>query len=213
VKYILPPVNKLSANQQFLNKLQNMKKDYYWIGFAGRIAREKGLEYLIEAVTQLDNPQKYQLVFAGPEEKNVVGESLYFQHITRLLKTNKIKYLFLGQLHQGKLGAFFKSIDILALTSINQTEAFGMVQVEAMLLGTPVVASDLPGVRVPIQKTGMGIIIPPKDSFAISQAINKIKINHPKHATKEQVKQAQQLFHIENTLKSFDAIIKQISNK
>ena len=48
---------------------------------------------------------------------------------------------------------------------INSTESFGMVQVEAMTCGTPVVASDLPGVRQPARMTGMGKIIPPADAL------------------------------------------------
>jgi glycosyltransferase involved in cell wall biosynthesis len=45
---------------------------------------------------------------------------------------------------------------VLALPSTNWTETFGMVQIEAMLCGTPVVASDLPGVREPVEVTGFG---------------------------------------------------------
>ena len=49
-----------------------------------------------------------------------------------------------------------------------------MVQVEAMLCGVPVVASNLPGVRVPIQRTGMGKIVPPKDSEKLADAIVEV---------------------------------------
>ncbi len=49
-----------------------------------------------------------------------------------------------------------------------------MVQVEAMQAGVPVVVSDLPGVRVPVMKTGMGIVVPPKDSTALAAAITTI---------------------------------------
>ena len=49
-----------------------------------------------------------------------------------------------------------------------------MVQVEAMLCGVPVVATNLPGVRVPVQKTGMGLIVPVKDSEALASAIGEI---------------------------------------
>ena len=54
------------------------------------------------------------------------------------------------------MGSFYTCIDVLVVPSINSTEAFGLVQVEAMMMGVPVVASDLPGVRVPVQKQGWG---------------------------------------------------------
>ena len=50
------------------------------------------------------------------------------------------------------MSSFYKSIDLLVLPSINQTEAFGMVQAEA-IAGTPVIAGNLPGVRIPIKLT------------------------------------------------------------
>jgi glycosyltransferase involved in cell wall biosynthesis len=49
-----------------------------------------------------------------------------------------------------------------------------MVQVESMLCGTPVVASDLPGVRVPVQATGMGKLAPPGDPRVLAEAILEV---------------------------------------
>jgi glycosyltransferase involved in cell wall biosynthesis len=60
------------------------------------------------------------------------------------------------------------------VSSVNSTESFGLVQVEAMLCGCPVVASDLPGVRQPVQLTGMGIVVPPADPGAIATAIGEV---------------------------------------
>ena len=57
------------------------------------------------------------------------------------------------------------------MPSLNSTESFGLVQVEAMLCGTPSIASNLPGVRVPPTSTGMGEVIPVGDSAALSDAI------------------------------------------
>ena len=48
------------------------------------------------------------------------------------------------------------------LPSLNSTESWGIVQVESMSCGTPVVATDLPGVRMPVKMTGMGRIVPPR---------------------------------------------------
>jgi glycosyltransferase involved in cell wall biosynthesis len=49
-----------------------------------------------------------------------------------------------------------------------------MVQVESMTCGTPVVASDLPGVRQPVGMTGMGLIVPPQDPASLAQALIQI---------------------------------------
>jgi glycosyltransferase involved in cell wall biosynthesis len=53
-----------------------------------------------------------------------------------------------------------------------------MVQVESMLCGTPVVASDLPGVRQPVMISGMGRVVPAADVQALAQAIISI-LDHP----------------------------------
>jgi glycosyltransferase involved in cell wall biosynthesis len=60
------------------------------------------------------------------------------------------------------------------LPSINSTETFGLVQVEAALCGTPTVASALPGVRMPTRMTGMGLTVPPRDVRALADAICEI---------------------------------------
>jgi len=55
--------------------------------------------------------------------------------------------------------------------SLNSTEAFGLVQIEAMMNNVPCVASSLPGVRRPVQMTGMGKVVPIGDSAALAQAL------------------------------------------
>ena len=60
------------------------------------------------------------------------------------------------------------------MPSLNSTESFGLVQVEAMLCGVPCVASDLPGVRQPIQQTGMGEIAPIGDAEGLAGAILQV---------------------------------------
>jgi glycosyltransferase involved in cell wall biosynthesis len=81
---------------------------------------------------------------------------------------------FLGNLSQQQLAAFYPNIDVLVVSSLNSTEAFGLVQVEAMMNNVPCVASDLPGVRQPVLTTGMGRIVPVGDATSISKAIKEI---------------------------------------
>ncbi|MEK7177796.1 MAG: hypothetical protein AAB705_03150, partial [Patescibacteria group bacterium] len=53
---VLPPIEKSVADKNFLNKLLGLKKNNIWIGYAGRISSEKGLEYLIDAVHNIVIP-------------------------------------------------------------------------------------------------------------------------------------------------------------
>jgi len=202
IKTILPPIKKPLISQALYKKL---KKEGYWIGYVGRIASEKGIEYLIEATKKMN--KKITLVFAGPYGKDVTGENKYYKKIIMMLKEFKINYLFLGNLTSKQLGSFYKSIDLLVLPSINQTEAFGMVQAEAMIAGTPVIASNLPGVRIPIRLTKMGIIIEPKNSEQITKAILEILKNKNKFVNDKLIKNAQEIFNIKKVYKFYDRLL------
>jgi glycosyltransferase involved in cell wall biosynthesis len=85
---------------------------------------------------------------------------------------------FLGVIPAIEQAAFFRVSNLMVLPSINSTESYGLVQVESMTCGTPVVASDLPGVRVPVQMTGMGRIVPRANAEALAQAIIEM-LDHP----------------------------------
>ena len=141
------------------------------IGMVSRLATEKGVEYLVDAMpTVLRAFPDSWVIFAG-EYQNVPGEHAYREKILPLIEKLGEQWRFLGMLSDLELTAFLTLCDVLVLPSINSTESFGMVQVEAMSCGTPVVATDLPGVRQPVQSTGMGRIVPPMDAPALAQAI------------------------------------------
>lgn len=199
----LPPLEISSPDKLFFNKLSAKKNKKYWIGYVGRIAQEKGLEYLVEAIKNLKN-NLLTLVFAGPYGKEVAGENRYFKKIKKLLETSGAKYLFLGKLTNGQLAAFYKAMDLLVLPSINQTEAFGMVQAEAMMTGTPVVASSLPGVRVPINLTKMGLLVEPKNVKELAWAIKTVLKNRHRYTSVSLVKDAQTTFDIKKVFQFYD---------
>jgi glycosyltransferase involved in cell wall biosynthesis len=206
ITYTLPPMRQPSVDEEVLKTFLSKKKKKVWIGYAGRIAREKGIEYLVQAIKKL-NRHDIEIVFAGPYGKDVAGENPYYEHIVSLLDKSGIPYTFLGNLEGGRLGAFYKAIDILTLPSINQTEAFGIVQAEALMTGTPVIASNLPGVRVPIQKTGMGIIVEPKNSNDLADAVRAILAKPSNYASSKMQTNAQNIFDIKKTYKTFEKIL------
>ncbi len=152
------------------------------IGFAGRFSEDKGGNYILDSVPKvLEAIPNARYVFAG-EYKKVIGEN-FFEKVKPLVERHRERLIFLGELHGQKLSNFYSMIDVLTLPSVNSTESFGMVQVEAMLCGTPVVASDIPGVREATRVSGMGMTVPPRDSKALAAALIQV-LQHPeKYAT------------------------------
>lgn len=169
---IIEPKIRESSQKKLFKKFE--KGEAIVIGFLGRISSEKGIEYLLQTIPILKkNLQKdFIIVLAGPEK--VIGEQAYQKKITKELEMNKEYIKRIGEISDVDLGAFYSLLDVLVLPSINSTEVFGMVQVEAMLCGTPVVASDLPGVRTVVQQTGLGEISKLRDAKDLADKIVEV---------------------------------------
>lgn len=149
------------------------------IGMASRFATEKGVEILLNAMPQMI--EKYpdlQVQFAGPFE-HIIGEEHYFARLEPTIR----KYLesghwrFLGNLNPQQMANFYPNLDVLVMPSLNSTEAFGLVQIEAMINGVPSVASNLPGVRQPATRHEMGAVVPIGDADGLASALLDIFAN------------------------------------
>jgi len=179
LKIIPPPVELPAATPGSVEAFANMhatRARRPTIGMVARLASEKGVEVLLNALPAI--LQKYpeaQVLFAG-QYLDVLGEQSYYQRLQPLLQQYQEQghWKFVGVLDPSQIAAFYPNIDVMVVPSLNSTEAFGLVQIEAMTNGVPCVASDLPGVRQPILNTGMGKIIPIGDSVALAQAILEI---------------------------------------
>lgn len=172
--YILPPVPEWKGRRK--KEKGRGKKTSLLVGFAGRVSEDKGLEYLLEALSLMKAERKnVELIIAG--NMSAVGESGYKRKINNLLKILRAKVKFVGEIDPENMIEFYRQIDLLVLPSVNRTEAFGMVQVEAILAGIPVIASDLPGVRVPIKLTGNGELVAVGNPKTLMQTIIKVMQN------------------------------------
>jgi glycosyltransferase involved in cell wall biosynthesis len=171
---VYPPL-EIPAFTQTVDTLTALKAEGCGplIGMATRLAAEKGIEICLAALPMLKPKYpRLKLVVAG--DAHAVGEDRYLKYLAPLLERHRADICLLGQLNQNQLSHFYRSIDLLVVASINSTEAFGMVQTEAMAQGTPVVATDLPGVTVPVQVTGMGEIAKRGDSEDLCRKIIKV---------------------------------------
>ena len=173
------------------------------IGFAGRFAEEKGCDDLLRTIPVVREALPgATYAFAG-EFRKVVGETMY-ERAQPLLEEYKDHVRLLGVLRDQDLVDFYASCDVLVLPSINFTETFGLVQVEAMLCGTPVVASDLPGVREPARVTGMGRIAPPRNPAALAAAIIEVVKNRSSYLRPRAEIEA--MFSIEATVSAYERL-------
>jgi glycosyltransferase involved in cell wall biosynthesis len=87
-----------------------------------------------------------------------MGEQAYSDRLMPRIREYEIAghWTFLGNLDPVEMAAFYPNLDVLTVPSLNSTEAFGLVQIEAMLNDVPCVPSALPGVRQPVTMHGMG---------------------------------------------------------
>jgi len=176
------------------------------VGMAGtRLAAEKGVEVLVEAVPRLLQAlPEVKVLFAGQYE-NVIGEADIYQRLMpKIEQLGPEHWEFLGVLTQAQMPTFFAACDVLAVPSLNSTESFGLVQVEAMLCGTPSIASDLPGVRQPPRMTGMGEVVPIGDADALANAILRI-VHHPADYRRPR-RLIEDTFSLERTLNGYEAL-------
>jgi glycosyltransferase involved in cell wall biosynthesis len=173
---ILPPVEMPVPTPQavaaFAQKYRT-KEHKPVIGMVTRFASEKGVEILLDALPAiLEKYPNAQVLYAG-QHQNVMGEQAYFDRLAPRIREYEISghWTFLGNLDPVQLAAVYPNLDVITVPSLNSTEAFGLVQIEAMMNGVPSVPSALPGVRQPVLMHGMGKVSQIGDSASLAESI------------------------------------------
>jgi glycosyltransferase involved in cell wall biosynthesis len=174
IHIIPPPIEIAPADSKTLASFAfkaDIRPGQRLIGMAARLAAEKGVEFLVEAMPAiLKRYPQARVLFVG-QYQDVLGEEAYTQRLAPMIENLGDHWTFLGVLPPDEFAAFLHHVELTVLPSINSTESYGMVQVESMACGTPVVASDLAGVRQPVRSTGMGKIVPVRDADKLAKAI------------------------------------------
>lgn len=133
--------------------------------FVGVLRYYKGIDVLIRAMTEVNG--RALIVGRGME-----GTALRSQ-AEQLGVADRV--VFLGEVPDARLRALLHAADVFVLPSIDRCEAFGIVQLEAMACGKPVVSTDLPtGVRFVNQHEVTGLLAPPGDAPALAAALNRL---------------------------------------
>ena len=180
---ILPPVelpSPLPGAVEAFAREHHIEERRPVIGMAARFAAEKGVEVLLDALPIiLKRYPKAQILFAGTYQ-NVMGEQSYSDRLMPRIREYEVAghWTFLGNLDPVQMAAFYPNLDVLTVPSLNSTEAFGLVQIEAMMNGVPCVPSALPGVRQPVILYGMGRVAKIGDSVDFAESILEV-LNEP----------------------------------
>jgi glycosyltransferase involved in cell wall biosynthesis len=175
---------------------------------AARLASEKGVEVLLNALPRvLEAYPGARVLFAG-QYLDVMGEEAYAQRLAPLFRRFEDHWTFLGVLRPMQMAAFYPNLDVIVVPSLNSTESFGLVQVEAMLCGTPSIASNLPGVRQPVEQSGMGKVVPIGDSEALAEAIVDVVQNRPDYVRpREDIRER---WSVERTAEEYEALFERL---
>lgn len=176
---ILPPVELPDpgpeAVQAFADK-HHIRERRPVIGMVTRFATEKGVEVLLDALPVILNRYpNAQVIYAG-QHLDVMGEQAYLDRLMpRIREYEKNgQWTFLGNLPLQQLAAVYPNLNVITVPSLNSTEAFGLVQIEAMMNGVPSVPSALPGVRQPVLMHEMGVVSEIGNPKSLANAILEI---------------------------------------
>ena len=129
---------------------------------------KKGVEYLLNAVPLIrkDIPNIFvNLVgITDIETKNIINSICKDKDISDIVRIS-------GNVSNKDLPRHYAASNVLVLPSVSKLEAFGIVLIEAMASGLPIVASNIPGVRAVVKSSKAGFLIEPKSSGSIAKSI------------------------------------------
>lgn len=134
----------------------------------GRLVPYKGYKYLVEAARYLDDDYVVLIGGTGPLKDTLEAE------IEHLGLRGKVELL--GRVSEEDLPLYYGACEVFCLSSVQKTEAFAIVQIEAMSCGKPVVATKIPQSGVSwVNRDGVsGINVEPEDARALAEAIRKV---------------------------------------
>ncbi|MFV8226336.1 glycosyltransferase [Christiangramia aquimixticola] len=198
--------NEFIDNLEFRAELNNRFQGKKVVFSLGRLIYYKGFEYLINAA--LDLPSDYVVLIGG------VGE--LEEGLQKLIKKNNLegKVILLGKLPFDQIGEYYRRADLFCLASNERSEAFGVVLIEAMSFGCPIVTTAIEGSGVTwVNKNNeTGLVVAPNSSKALAQGIIKILSNEilRTEMSKNSLNRYEDLFHKEKMTELTTSLYKNI---
>ncbi len=151
--------------------IKNSAKIPNSILFVGRHDKRKGISFLIKSAALALKTNQNLKVFiggTGPQLQNHIN-------LANSLKImNNVK--FLGHIPEEKLNQWYNQVEIVIVPSV--FEGFGLTVIEAMAAGTPVIGTNVSGIRSTIKHMITGLLVPFNDIISMTESINTLMENH-----------------------------------
>lgn len=151
------------------------KKIILFVGALDKAHYFKGVNVLIQAIHKISDNDDFRVLIVGEGDMKESYQSIVYS----MGLQNKI--LFTGFVPDNHLPRYYSVADMLVLPSIDKSEAFGIVSLEAMSSGIAVIASDLAGVRSVVKKGQTGLLVKPGKVDKLAEMISEL-LKHPRKA-------------------------------
>jgi phosphatidylinositol alpha-mannosyltransferase len=133
--------------------------------FLGRLEKRKGLPYLLQAYAQVKaRLPEVRLIIVGPDGGMRAGAEAFVR------REGLTDVVFTGYVSDGDLPRYYRTADIFCAPNTGN-ESFGIILLEAMAAGTPVVASNIEGFAYVVTHEKEGLLVPPRDAAALADAL------------------------------------------
>ncbi len=167
-----------SISRTEARKRLGIAPDAKMVFYIGRFDPRKGIETLVQAIAQSEfrNDESLRLVIGGGSRPGH-SDGIERDRIESIVSYTGLDAIasFPGRISDEDLPVYYAAADVCVVPS--HYEPFGLVAIEAMASGTPVIASDVGGLQYTVVSEKTGLLAPPKDVEAFAQAIDRILSN------------------------------------
>jgi glycosyltransferase involved in cell wall biosynthesis len=194
-------INKFNSpyTRDEARKLLNLPGDEIIIGSVGRLDKQKGHHYLIEAAAKLKD-----------HTIAIAGDGPLREELKKQASGLNSKVLFAGTVMPEEVPIFMRALDIFCFPSL--WEGFGIAIAEAMAAGLPVVASDIAPLREVVGDAG--IIVTPRDSTELAKAIKMlIDDSSLRDTLAKKAKDRAKAFSIDRSVKAFEGLFESMLSR
>jgi phosphatidyl-myo-inositol alpha-mannosyltransferase len=168
---IIPNGVDLNRFNPKVKPVEEFKDGKFNIVFVGRLEMRKGIKYLLEAYGQLKKKHpELRLIVVGP------GVNLRKRYELKVKMEKLQDVVFTGSVPWEDLPRYYQAADIFCAPATGK-ESFGIVLLEAMAIGKPIVATSIEGYSSVVRHGEQALLVPPKNSDALAESLEKLIVS------------------------------------